>query len=187
MRPTCQAEGVDKGWNDLGRLPADAVSRQGATALGLKAPRLRTKGPHQVATWPRRWVEFIGDLGDHLLQRGKTALQVCLPDPQGVDLRLKITVTRPETPCSAPEVSRRTWVILVDGPLGMPTTRSGIAIAALASHAPSHVTRRQGHNADADDLGSQAASSRPVAIPHLQDFCGKLVLPTRPAAPYGTR
>jgi hypothetical protein len=71
---------------------------------------------------------------------------VCLPDPQGVDLRRKIPVTHPDLLLDS-RVSRRTGVILIDGPLGMLTTTSGIAIAVVASHEPANVTRRQGRNA----------------------------------------
>ena len=40
-----------------------------------------------------RWrVKLIRNLRDRLLQRGQTALQLGLPDLQGADLRLKITM-----------------------------------------------------------------------------------------------
>jgi hypothetical protein len=87
--------GVYPGWNELGFLHARAVSRQGTAALGQQGPHLRPKDPQQVTPLSRWGVEFIRNLGDRLLQRGKTALQLGLPAAQDVDLRLKVTMAHP--------------------------------------------------------------------------------------------
>jgi hypothetical protein len=64
-----------------------------------------------------------------------------------------------------------------------PDWSSRVVVASSLAMAPGSIALRPCPN----DLGSYATSSRPVAISHLQDSCGELVRPIRPASPYGTR